>query len=271
MDPPSTGGDSPGDREAGGAAWTSRLRAVRRSAACMRPRRTAILPFRSGTLPIRMRSSSKEPQRAQRRTKRAPASASGSPRKGLPPARPLSFETPRQLEQWLRSNHEHEQELWVRIFKKESGTPTVTWNDCVIAAIAWGWIDGHKKSLDEVSFLQRLTPRRPRSSWSKKNCEHAERLIAEGRMQPSGLAHVEAARRDGRWDSAYSGSSEMVIPDDFLAELQKNPAAKKFFATLDRRNLYSIYHRLQTAKRPETRQRRIANMLADLARGKPFH
>lgn len=181
-----------------------------------------------------------------------------------------SFETADQLEEWLERNHGTERELWVRIFKKESGTPTVTWNDCVVAAIAWGWIDGQRKSLDAVSFLQRLTPRRARSSWSKKNREHAERLIAEGRMQPPGLAHVEAARRDGRWEQAYSGSSEMVIPEDFLEELKKNPAARAFFATLDRRNLFVIYHRLQTARRPETRQKRVADMLAQLALGKAF-
>jgi uncharacterized protein YdeI (YjbR/CyaY-like superfamily) len=184
---------------------------------------------------------------------------------------PRAFETPRDLERWLKANHGTERELWVRIYKKDSGTPSVTWSDCVVASLAWGWIDGQKKSLDEVSFLQRLTPRRARSSWSKRNREHAERLIAEGRMQPSGLAHVEAAREDGRWENAYAGSAEMVIPEDFLKELRKNPAAKKFYATLDRRNLFVIYHRLQTAKRPETRTKRIAAMLADLARGKAFH
>ena len=183
----------------------------------------------------------------------------------------LSFETPRQLERWLKSNHAKKQELWLRIFKKKSGTPSVTWNDCVVAAIAWGWIDGQRRALDEVSFLQRLTPRRAKSNWSKRNCEHAERLIAEERMQPSGLAHVDAARQDGRWEKAYAGSAAMVIPNDFLKKLGKNPAAKKFYATLDRRNRYVIYHRLQTAKRPETRQKRIATMLADLARGKAFH
>lgn len=182
-----------------------------------------------------------------------------------------AFETPRELERWLQSNHESKRELWVRIFKKASGAPTVTWNDCVVVAIAWGWIDGQKSALDEISFLQRLTPRRARSNWSKRNCEHAERLLDEGRMQPSGLAHVEAARQDGRWANAYSGSAAMVIPDDFPEELRKNPAAKKFYATLDRRNLFAIYHRLQTAKRPETRTKRIAAMLADLARGRVFH
>jgi uncharacterized protein YdeI (YjbR/CyaY-like superfamily) len=182
-----------------------------------------------------------------------------------------AFESITQLDAWLRANHATERELWVRIFKKGSGTPSVTWDDCVIACLTWGWIDGQKKSLDDASFLQRLTPRRPKSGWSKRNCEHAERLIAEGRMQPTGLAHVEAAREDGRWEAAYAGSSEMVIPDDFLAALRKNAAAKKFFATLDRRNLFTIYHRLHTAKRPETRQKRIEAMLAQLARGERFH
>ena len=182
-----------------------------------------------------------------------------------------SFKTPDQLHQWLKAHHATATELWVRIFKKETGTPSVTWNDCVVVALAWGWIDGQKRALDELSFLQRLTPRRARSSWSKRNCELAERLIAEGRMQPSGLVHVEAARKDGRWEKAYSGSSEMVIPDDFLDELRKNRAAKRFFDTLDRRNLFAIYHRLQTAKRVETRQKRIRDMIAKLARGEAFH
>lgn len=182
-----------------------------------------------------------------------------------------SFETATTLEKWLEANHAKARELWVRIYKKDSGKASVTWNDCVVAAIAWGWIDSQRKAFDDVSFLQRLTPRRTKSNWSKKNCEHAERLIAEGRMQPAGLAHVEAAREDGRWEQAYAGSAAMVIPDDFLAALTTNPAAKRFYATLDRRNLFTIYHRLQTAKRTETRQKRIATMIAQLAAQKAFH
>jgi uncharacterized protein YdeI (YjbR/CyaY-like superfamily) len=185
--------------------------------------------------------------------------------------KPLAFKTPRDLELWLKENHATETELWVRVYKKGSGTPSVDWNDMVVAGLCWGWIDGQRKALDEVSFVQRMTPRRARSSWSKRNCAHAERLIAEGRMQPAGLTHVEAARRDGRWESAYAGSSEMVIPDDFLAALKKSAAAKKMFATLNRQNLFAIYHRLHTANRPETRTKRIAAMVAQLASGKPFH
>lgn len=179
----------------------------------------------------------------------------------------LSFESAAQLDAWLRANHAKVRELWVRIFKKGSGTPSVTWNDCVVVCLAWGWIDGAKRPLDEVSFLQRLTPRRPKSNWSKKNREHAERLIGEGRMQPAGLAHVEAARADGRWDQAYAGSAEMVIPDDFLAALKKDPAATRTYASLGRASLFVIYHRLQTASRPETRARRIVALVAALARG----
>lgn len=182
----------------------------------------------------------------------------------------LSFASSAQFDSWLQSNYATTQELWVRIFKKGSGTPSVTWNDCVVVAISWGWIDGVRKALDEVSYLQRLTPRRLRSNWSKRNCEIAERLIAEGRMQPAGLAHVEAARSDGRWDRAYAGSAQMVIPDDFLAALKSNVAAATFYETLDRRNLFAIYYRLQTAKRPETRAKRISAIVEQLARREGF-
>lgn len=183
----------------------------------------------------------------------------------------LPFKTSTELEKWLKKNHATETELWVRIYKKGTGVPSVTWDDCVLAGLAWGWIDGIRRALDEESFIQRLTPRRPKSTWSKKNTEHAERLIAQGKMQASGLLHVKAAREDGRWDVAYSGSKGMVIPDDFLKELKKNAAANKFYKTLDRRNLYSIYHRLHTAKRADTRKKRIDAIIVQLAAGKPFH
>lgn len=182
-----------------------------------------------------------------------------------------SFAASSDLDAWLREHHATETVLWVRVFKKASGVPSVTWEDLVVVGLTWGWIDGLKKSLDETSFLQRMTPRRPKSVWSKKNRQHVERLIAEGAMQPAGLAHVEAAKRDGRWDRAYAGSGEMEIPEDFLKALKKSAAAKKTYATLDRANLYAIYHRLQTAKKPETRASRIAKMIETLARGERFH
>jgi uncharacterized protein YdeI (YjbR/CyaY-like superfamily) len=159
----------------------------------------------------------------------------------------------------------------VHIFKAGSGKRSVTWTDCVIEAIRFGWIDGQKLPQDEASYLQRLTPRKPKSNWSAKNREHAVKLIAEGRMTPAGLIHVETAKADGRWDSAYSGSAAMTIPQDFLDALETMPAAKAFFQTLDRKNLYSIYYRLHTAKRPETRTKRLAQMLAQLNRGEHFH
>ena len=182
-----------------------------------------------------------------------------------------TFATPALLDAWLHAHHASETELVVRIFKKDSGTPSVTWNDCVLAVLPWGWIDGQRQALDDVSFLQRLTPRRPKSTWSKKNCAHAERLIAEGRMHPPGLAQVEAARADGRWEQAYAGPADMVIPDDFLEALRASPAAQRFFETLNRRNLYAIYHRIHTAKRAPTRAKRIADIVAQLARGEAFH
>ena len=178
-----------------------------------------------------------------------------------------TFETPEQLYTWLQAHNASETELWVRIFKKATGQPSVTWDDCVVAAIAWGWIDGIRKSLDDPSFLQRLTPRRAQSNSSRKNVQHAERLIAQGRMQAAGLAQVEAARSDGRWATAYAGSVTMVMPEDFLAAVQKDPVAQAFYATLKRQSLFTIYHRLQSAKRAETREKRMVELLAKLGRG----
>jgi uncharacterized protein YdeI (YjbR/CyaY-like superfamily) len=186
-----------------------------------------------------------------------------------PTSKPFSDAT--ALGTWLSESHETETKLWVRIFKAGSGIVSVTWADCVIEAIRFGWIDGQKRPLDEVSFLQRLTPRKPGSNWSAKNREHATRLIEEGLMTPAGLAHVKAARADGRWASAYDGQAAMVIPQDFLDALETRPIARAFFGTLDRKNLYPIYYRLQTAKRPQTRAKRMAQMLDQLDREERFH
>lgn len=184
---------------------------------------------------------------------------------------PVAFREARELGDWLEKHHHGSSELWVQIFKAGSGRPSVTWTDCVVEAIRFGWIDGQKKPLDDRSFLQRLTPRKPKSNWSARNREHATRLIGEGRMTPAGLAHVDAAKADGRWEGAYAGSAAMVIPQDFLDALETMPDAKAFFETLDRKNLYAIYYRLQTAKRPETRAKRMAQILAQLERGERFH
>lgn len=184
---------------------------------------------------------------------------------------PLAFKSASKLGEWLEKNHRTAIELWVRIFKSDTGVASVTWNDCIIEAIRVGWIDGQKKPFDDTSYLQRLTPRKANSRWSAKNCRHASTLIAEGRMLPAGLVQVEAAKSDGRWDAAYAGSADMTIPQDFLDALDEMSAAKRFFATLDRRNLFSIYYRLHTAKKPETRARRIAQIVAKLDRGERFH
>lgn len=182
-----------------------------------------------------------------------------------------SFKTPAELDAWFAKHHASHTELWVRMFKKESGRPSVTWDDCVVACLTWGWIDGVRKSLDEISFVQRLTPRRAKSNWSQRNREIAERLIAEGTIRPTGLAQVEAARADGRWDRASAGPAGAKIPDDFLAALNKNTAAKKFFATLGKTNLFAIYYRVHTARTPELRAKRIADIVARLAEKRPFH
>lgn len=183
----------------------------------------------------------------------------------MPEPQHESFETLEQLETWLRANHAVRNELWVRIFKKASGVPTVTWDDCVLASLAWGWIDGQRRSFDDVSFLQRLTPRRARSVWSMKNRDHADRLITEGRMQAPGLAQIEAAQNDGRWAQAYAGSASMIMPEEFLEALRKNPGAERTFAKLNRSERYRIYHGLQAVKRAATRVRKITELVARLA------
>lgn len=171
-----------------------------------------------------------------------------------------------ELADWLMRYHQSETELWVRIFKKASGTPSVTWEDCVIECLRFGWIDGQKRPLDEISFLQRLTPRKAKSNWSIKNRDHVMRLLNEGRMLPADLLQVEAAKADGRWDNAYAGSATMVIPDDFLETLKDMPTASAFFQTLDKKNLFDIYYRLHSAKRAETRAKRMAQILEQLER-----
>jgi len=181
------------------------------------------------------------------------------------PARIMTFASSNDLGRWLEVNHAIESELWVKIFKIKTGIPSVTWDDVVIEALCWGWIDGVKKSLDEQAYLQRITPRKARSTWSKRNREHVERLINEGRMTESGLAQVRAAKADGRWENAYA-TSEMKVPEDFLSALDSKPKAKQFFETLTKSNQYVIAFGLTSAKKPETRQRRFAKFIDMLVR-----
>ncbi|WP_416306987.1 YdeI/OmpD-associated family protein [Neptunicella sp. SCSIO 80796] len=186
-------------------------------------------------------------------------------------SRILAFETSESFSAWLEMNHDRESELWVKIYKKASRQKSISWDEAVIEALCWGWIDGVKKSLDDSAYLQRFTPRRPGSNWSKRNKEHVERLIAAGKMQEPGLVHVRAAQADGRWEQAYAPASEMVMPEDLLDALSCRPAAKAFFDSLNRQNHYAIVHRLQTARKPETRQKRFDNILAMLEKGEKFH
>lgn len=172
------------------------------------------------------------------------------------PQKILAFATPNDLDLWLKNNHASESELWVKIFKKSSAMPSVTWNDVVIEILCWGWIDGIKKSIDDQAYLQRITPRKARSGWSKRNRDHVERLISEGRMQEPGLVHVKTAQADGRWENAYS-VSEMEVPEDFLAALESKPQAKQFYQTLTKSNRYVIALGLTSAKKSDTRQRRF--------------
>lgn len=187
------------------------------------------------------------------------------------PSRILPFETPAQFHRWLKTHHATESELWVRMYKKDSGQKSINWEEAVIEALCWGWIDGVRKACDEHSFLQRFTPRKKGSNWSKRNREHVERLLAAGRMEDPGLVHVHAAQADGRWENAYAPASEMEIPADFLAAVARKPKARKFLATLNKANLYAIGYRLTTAKRPETRKKRFDQILAMLENGEKFH
>lgn len=186
-------------------------------------------------------------------------------------ADPLPFPDRAALRAWLDAHHATEPELLVLGYKVATGRPSVTWEDCVIESLRVGWIDGVRRSAGPEAWVQRLCPRRPRSSWSARNVALAEGLIASGEMTPAGLAPIEAARADGRWEAAYAGPRDMTIPQDFLAALESRPLAKATFATLNRQNLYAIYHRLHTAKRPETRARRLEALLATLEAGKRFH
>lgn len=176
------------------------------------------------------------------------------------PLRIMTFLTPSELGHWLKLNHASESELWVKIYKKNTGLKSVTWDDVVIEALCWGWIDGVKKSIDDQAYFQRITPRKARSNWSKRNTEHVARLINEGRMMEPGLVHVRAAKADGRWENAYV-VSEMKVPADFLAALESKPNAKLFFEALTKSSRNAIAYGLLSAKKPETRQRRFSKFI----------
>ena len=172
---------------------------------------------------------------------------------------------------WLEANHASQDGVWVKFAKKASGIPTITYEEGRDVALCYGWIDGLSKSLDETYYLQRFTPRRAKSVWSKINVARATELIESGEMRPAGLAEVERAKADGRWAAAYDSPSTAKVPDDLAQALRKNRKAKAGFDALDAQNRYAILHRLQTAKRPETRARRIEEFVAMLSQGRTIH
>jgi uncharacterized protein YdeI (YjbR/CyaY-like superfamily) len=174
-------------------------------------------------------------------------------------------------ERWLRRYHDSALGVWLRFAKKNSDLASVSYADAVELALCYGWIDGQKLAHDASSWLQKFTPRGRRSAWSKINREKAEALIRGGRMQPSGLAAIELAKQDGRWTAAYDSPSRAAVPPDFRAALERHGKAKAFFATLNGANRYALLYRIQTAKKPETRGRRIAQFIEMLEQGKAFH
>jgi uncharacterized protein YdeI (YjbR/CyaY-like superfamily) len=183
----------------------------------------------------------------------------------------LLFATPPDFEAWLERNHADSDGFWLKIAKKGSGETSISYAEGLELALCFGWIDSQKRGHDEKFFLQRFTPRRPRGRWSRINRDKAEALIAAKAMRPAGMAEVEAAQADGRWEAAYEGARTAQIPDDLQRELDSNKAAREFFAGLDSSNRYAIVYRLDEAKKPETRERRLRKFVAMLERGEKIH
>jgi uncharacterized protein YdeI (YjbR/CyaY-like superfamily) len=187
---------------------------------------------------------------------------------GLPT---IAFASAAEWEAWLEANHAVSAGVWIKIAKKDAGIESVRYPEVLDSALCFGWIDGRREALDERWFLQRYTPRRSRSRWSRINREKAQLLIEGGRMRPSGLGEVERAKADGRWAAAYAGQRSIAVPDDLQRELDARPGARAFFAELSGQNRYAILYRLQDAKRPETRARRLAQFVAMLEAGETLH
>lgn len=197
---------------------------------------------------------------------------SNSKPKPKPQPQELAVPSAAAWEQWLEEHHADTSEgVWLRLSKKADPNPGITYVEAVETALCFGWIDGQGRKNDEWSSWQRMTPRRARSPWSRINTERAERLVAEGRMRPAGQAEIDRAKGDGRWDAAYEPPSTMTIPEDFLAELEQHPKARAFFATLNKTNTFAVAYRLNDAKRPETRARRIARFIEMFERGERIH
>ncbi|RKH42732.1 YdeI/OmpD-associated family protein [Corallococcus sicarius] len=183
----------------------------------------------------------------------------------------VPFASEQAWEKWLDTHHVDAPGVWLKLAKLDSGIPSVTYAQALDVALCYGWIDGQKDAFDDAYWLQRFTPRGARSKWSKINCGKVDALIAAGRMKPTGLLQVEAARADGRWEAAYAGAKDIVVPEDLLRALDANPKAKAFFATLKSANRYAILYRLHEAKKPETRARRLEKFVAMLEAGETLH
>lgn len=183
----------------------------------------------------------------------------------------LFFESGKEWEEWLSDHYDQQTGIWMKFAKKASGVTSITYDAALEVALCYGWIDGQSKSIDEVYYLQKFTPRRPQSMWSKRNIERVTALIKSGRVQAPGLAAIEAAKKDGRWQRAYDAPSSMQMPTDFQEALNKHPKAKAFWQTLNKTNIYAILWRIQTAKRPETRAIRIQKLMKMLEEGKKLH
>jgi uncharacterized protein YdeI (YjbR/CyaY-like superfamily) len=183
----------------------------------------------------------------------------------------LAFATQQDWEAWLDEHHAETPGLWLKIAKQAAGRPSVTYAEALESALCYGWIDGQKASFDDAHWLQKFTPRRARSGWSRVNREKATALIAAGRMRPAGLQEVERAKADGRWDAAYDSQRAITVPADLQSALDAEPEAKAFFATLDSHNRYAILYRIQTAKKPETRAARIQTFVEMLAQRRKLY
>jgi len=183
----------------------------------------------------------------------------------------IFFEDAEQWAKWLEQHHAEPTGVWLKFAKKASGIVSLNYAGALDEALCYGWIDGQTKSIDETYYLQKFTPRRTKSLWSKRNVGKIAELTKQGRMKPSGIAEVEAAKLDGRWDQAYDGPANITIPPEFQAMLDANPKAKEFYASLNKTNTYAILWPIYTAKRPETKQARMEKMLAMLLEGKKVH
>ncbi len=183
----------------------------------------------------------------------------------------FSFKTQKTFREWLEENYNSSSGVWLRLYKKDSGIGSITHDEALEEALCFGWIDGQANRFDDKSWIQKFTPRRSKSIWSKKNAERAEQLSNLGKMKPAGLKEIDVAKADGRWEKAYDSPANMKIPEDFMKQLSKDKKAFKFFQTLNRTNLYSIAWRLQTAKKPETREKRMIQIIEMLSKGEKFH